>query len=462
MWLQGLFLVKLIAGITLAVIYSQFYGNNKLTGDTLHYYNDGRELNKVFFESPSDYFELLFFEGEPEMVQARMPDSQHWTRSDLDQFNDNRFIIRVNSIISFFSFNSYFAHVIVFAFLSLIGFVLFYKSLEDFIPKFHLQIMMLIVLFPSMLFWTSSILKESLLVFGFGLLIYGFRFFIGNPYRKSMLILMGLFILINTKVYFLICLLPALLVYLIVTESWKQNFFRLTALGLISLLLLILNSYASQLNVVDTLSKKQNDFNLVGKGGVYFMDDENFYRIPYKNISEVKELNSSILLLQNVNAEVKRFGSEEYLKDTILIKGSKFEFHSKQVPSNSYFELPAIKGEWLNLIKHGPVYIANVLLMPYPWQKASVLKWFCILENLILYGLLFLAVWFRKSKEFIDYKLLLFSLSFLLLFYLIIGATTPVIGALVRYKSPAFLIWILLFLSIIDLERITLKSKKNN
>ncbi len=459
-WVIGLFLIKLASGVALSLLYSHFYGDGKLSGDTAHYYNDGQVLNGVFFESPSDYVKLLFVQGDEELVQERMPNSQHWTRSDLDQFNDNRFIIRINSLISFVAFNSYYVHVIIFILLSLIGFILFFKSIQDFIPKYQKEIFLLLVLFPSMLFWTSSILKESLLVFGFGMLTYGIRFFGQNPLKKSMLIALGMLVLLNTKVYFLLCLFPALIAYFWMNSKGKINLLKFGGLLVFGIVFLFLNSFSNSFNVTQFISKKQKDFKLVGKGGVYFMDKANFYRLPYAEKEKLRELKASVSLKEDVQVEVKPFGADEYTYDSILKAGNIYELYEIQEPSNSYFEVPHVDEKWLNLVAYSPVYIMNVLLMPYPWQKASVLKWLNILENLMLFFLLFLSIYFRRKVKEIDQKLLYFSLVFILLFYLIIGSTTPVVGAIVRYKTPAFLIWILLFLSIIDLERITLKSNK--
>ena len=135
-----------------------------------------------------------------------------------------------------------------------------------------------------------------------------------------------------------------------------------------------------------------------------------------------------------------------------------YEFYDEQIPSQSAFHVPFVEGKWYTIVFYSPVFISNVFLMPYPWQNGSNLKWLNIFENLLLISLIVFTIRYRRKQDDIDQKLLFCSLMFILLFYLVIGATTPIVGALVRYKTPAFLIWILLFLSIIDLERIPLKT----
>lgn len=453
-----MFWLKILSGIVLSIIYTEYYGDGKLSGDTIHYYEDGQVLNKVFFESPSDYFTLMVSSGSSDLVEKRMSASCHWTRSNMDQFNDNRFIIRINSIISFISFNSYFVHVAIFVMLSLLGLILFFKSIQEFIPRYQKEILLLIVLFPSILFWTSSILKESLLIFGFGMLIYGVRFFGEYSFRKLMFIILGLIVLLNTKVYFLLCLLPALIVYLISDKSWKGNLLKISGLIGGAIFFLYLNSFSDSFNITKFVSQKQQDFELVGKGGIYFMDDANFYRVPFENAESIRRLRNSVIIEKEIIAEVKSFGSKNYSSQKTLKEGSLYEFYEEQMPSQSAFHVPLVKGKWYTIVFYSPVFISNVFLMPYPWQNGSNLKWLNIFENLLLISLIVFTIRYRRKKDDIDQKLLFCSLIFILLFYLVIGATTPIVGALVRYKTPAFLIWILLFLSIIDLERIPLKT----
>ena len=57
-------------------------------------------------------------------------------------------------------------------------------------------------------------------------------------------------------------------------------------------------------------------------------------------------------------------------------------------------------------------------------------------------------------------KFIVFSLIFILTLFTIIGLTTPVIGALVRYKMPALPFFFFVLLSFIKLKSIS--EKLNN
>jgi hypothetical protein len=457
----AVFILKIISGVSLTMLYSYHYGDGKLTGDTAHYFNDGKVLNTVFSESPKDYFTLLFDQGDSELIESRLSKTEHWTRGELDQFNDNRFIIRINSLMSFISWNSLFVHIILFGFLALVGYILAFKSIIEQIPRYQTIIFLILCLFPSLLFWTSSILKESLLVLGFGLFLYGLKTFSVKRITSFTILFLGVFILINTKIYFFLCLILGLMVYLVSVKDWKKSLLRNSILGLIIFLFLYGNNQSESNRLINLLSQKQKDFILVGKGGVYFMDSHYFYRVEFGNKDKLIMSLNKVRIKENVLAEKKKFGENHYDKQIRLEPGNSFDYYGEQMPSNSFIEIPPINNEWVRFVKYSPIYLSNVAFRPFPWEKGSALKWVNILENLFFFFLLGFTIYFRKKWEDIDHKMFYGAFIFILSFYLIIGATTPVVGALVRYRTPAFLIWMLFFLSIIDLERINLKFNKN-
>jgi len=458
--LLGVFGLKILAGLALTGLYSHYYSDGKLSGDTAHYFEDGKVLNQVFDDSPSDYMTLLLTKGSNELVEKRLGNTAHWTRGEMDRFNDNRFIIRVNSIVSFFSGNSIYVHAIIFAFLAFVGLVLFYKAIEHLITHFQILVFLLICLFPSILFWTSSILKESLLIFGFGLLVYGLSRYSKMKLKGALLIILGLFFMVNTKIYFLLCLFPALFVYQIISNNWKKSWFKIAKLIGVGLLILYGVSNTKVLDPISYISQKQHDFILVGVGGIHLMDSHSFYSVKYSEKNKLEVKNKDVEVLAPITAKIKRFGDQDYEKDTLINTGTKYKLFDIQVPSRSLIKVPIIDNKLGNFIKYSPIFISNVMFRPLPNGGGSNLKWLNIAENLFLYLLIIFTIVFRKKASKINQKLFFFSITFILLFYLLIGATTPVVGAMVRYKTPAFLIWILFFLSIIDLERINLMRNK--
>jgi len=78
------------------------------------------------------------------------------------------------------------------------------------------------------------------------------------------------------------------------------------------------------------------------------------------------------------------------------------------------------------------------------------------IENAMLLLLLALFLFFFKFES-THINLLLFCLTFVLILYLLIGYTTPVMGAIVRYKAPALPFLYVMLLLIFDKDKFASK-----
>ena len=108
--------------------------------------------------------------------------------------------------------------------------------------------------------------------------------------------------------------------------------------------------------------------------------------------------------------------------------------YSTQAGSSLY--LPSLSTDNpLTFIKAIPYAFYNVIILPLPWRINKIVYVPYVVENLFFFGIwLFI---FLKAKKIIKkdipfaWTLILFILSYGLL----IGLTTPVLGAIVRYKA---------------------------
>lgn len=102
--------------------------------------------------------------------------------------------------------------------------------------------------------------------------------------------------------------------------------------------------------------------------------------------------------------------------------------------------------------------LTNTFLQPFPWKVRGLLDGIAVMENLLLISLLFLA--FRRKHIFarvpLDFSFMIVSFS--LLQGLLIGYTTSVAGAIVRYKV-SILALLVPYLGI-SLEGLKLKRRK--
>ena len=82
----------------------------------------------------------------------------------------------------------------------------------------------------------------------------------------------------------------------------------------------------------------------------------------------------------------------------------------------------------------------NAAIRPWPTDPGGNLKWFNILETLGLFcWLIYGLIKYRKQRTPFQNDLVLLIAGFAILLFLLIGWTTPVLGAIARYRIPAYL-----------------------
>ena len=168
------FSLKVVVGLNFLFIYTEFYGSGILSADAGAFMKESKILHDVFISSPTDYFKFLTGIGDTrELQQHYLLGTNHWDAGAQALINDNKNILRFHSIIHFISFNNPVIHVLFMCLLSTIGAMnlLIGISARTTLNK-NIQFWILILI-PSVLFWTSGILKEPLLFLGIGLMVRG-------------------------------------------------------------------------------------------------------------------------------------------------------------------------------------------------------------------------------------------------------------------------------------------------
>jgi hypothetical protein len=84
------------------------------------------------------------------------------------------------------------------------------------------------------------------------------------------------------------------------------------------------------------------------------------------------------------------------------------------------------------------------------------------MENLFIICILVLSVFFRKKVGTREWKFVVFCLTFSIILFLIIGLTTPIIGAIVRYKIPAIPFLMIAALMFFDSQKLPNSISQNN
>ncbi|PKP08717.1 MAG: hypothetical protein CVU09_14255 [Bacteroidetes bacterium HGW-Bacteroidetes-4] len=384
-----IFILKFTAGISVYLVYAYFYGS-RISGDIFKYFDDGNIIYSALHQNPVDYLRMLTGIGAKAPHLSQYYDTCHFWIKDFNYglLNDNRIVIRFNALFRLISMGNIHIHTLFMSFLSFTGLWFLLRTFEATFQTKKWGLVLVVFFFPSSLFWTSGLLKEGILTFAFGMLIYQIYGLINN--KKTGLsiacLVLSIGILFLSKFYVLVAALPGLIYVLVASKLKIRNTFAyFIGIHLILLSLLWFTKPFIGVDFPKIIVQKQNDF------------------IAYVNSLEQA--------------------------------GSKIEMAPLQ---------PTFK----NLIKEAPKAFVTTLLRPTIFEIHSPMVAMAAIENLFILVLLLLTM-LHFTKLHLNNPWLWFCVSFVIILFTLIGLTTPILGALVRYKAPAlpFLGIIILYLT---------------
>lgn len=437
------FTLKTVFGIAFILVYSYYYGSGQLTEDAGDYMRESTILNGVFFENPIDYLRFLtgIDESQP-LIQKYLLETKHWNMDQVLFLNESKNVIRVNSILQFISFNSPYIHVFFLALVGLAGHFQIFRTLQNrtlFSSNFNFWISFVL---PSLLFWTSGILKEPFILLGLG---FCFRACFDSSHsvsKKIKWISTGLFLLMAFKIYVALLIVYSFIGYLVIKriQPVKPLIGLSFFVGISFTIFLICTPLQSAF--ITALTYKQFDFNNVARKGVHGKDaNDNYYFISFEQSHQI-EITDSLVIKEGIYAECYK-GKTKTLNSIHLNPGKKLKVVYQSKGSSSYHEPRMINNSYLILLRNIPEALYLSLLTPPNHWNDGVFAWVSFSESILfILALLFFILQFQKRNKSNDIAviiLLMFALSLLLL----IGWTTPVVGAIVRYRFPAQLAMLL-------------------
>ncbi|MGZ4048543.1 MAG: hypothetical protein ACXVNN_04215 [Bacteroidia bacterium] len=437
----SVFLLKIIAGIALLLIFTSYYKNS----DSIAFFNDSKVMYDVLWQNPAHFFKMFTGIGSADPVlDVYYSKMSTWNASfENVLFNDSRSIIRLNVLFRFFSFGNFYAHTVFMCFLSLIGLTALYKTFDKYFAGRKKILFVIIFLLPGVLFWSSGVLKEGLLFFGMGLLLYATECGFSHTYslKKIIIVLFSISILLFVKVYILIALAPGLISnYWIGKSPGKFIFLKYcTVYFCCFLLLIIISVLKPQYDPLKIIANKQEKSAAFAKGGVFLLSTDYFVRVDYdqKNIALLPVKENYFKIKLNSSYDAWKINN---LKDTLRIKNSTDTSTYKlmySIPSSKSVIAPLqLKPSFVSIIKNVPIAFYNTLAQPFDFCTRDWLRMSSSLENLF-YILIILSgfICFKFPKE--NTAVILFCFSIFAFVFILAGLTTPVVGALVRYKVPA-------------------------
>jgi hypothetical protein len=381
-----LFLLKLAAGLLLWVIYTRIYPDRS-TADLFKYFDDGMVMYGALPGSPGDYLRMLFAVGNdaPHFDAHYYTVMNNWYRAfETGFYNDAHTMIRYNALLGLLSFGHLPVHLVLSAGVATWGSVLLYTAMLRLAPHGVWHLLVAVFLVPTLVLWPSGPLKENLLLAGMGAFLWG--------------------------------LVPGR------TPAAAQ---RAAALFLGVTLMLLVKSY-----VLLSL--------LPGAIGWALSQGRNQNAWSWHLMTHGVLLITLLVMGQSPTTNAP---------ELLARQQQDFVNMARSVQAGSLVELPRLDGTWRSLLVNAPHAVYMTYLSPVTMLGHGLLGTLASLEG-ILVLVLAIMVLFRTAASRVDVALLLWCLSFLLLLGLLIGWTTPVVGALVRYRLPLLPFVVLAALSV--------------
>lgn len=453
------FIAKILAGAALWAIYT-FYYTDRSNADIWKYFDDSKVMFDAIHSHPSDFFRMLtgIGDSDPRIEQVYYHSMQHWYQQfDNNLLNDAHVIIRFNAALRMISLGNYHIHSLFMSLLAFIGLCGIYRVLYTAAKEWAKLMAYFIFLLPSLLFWGSGVMKEGIMLLGLGGMIAQFFAFAADRlwWRWP---LIGLFawMIFLAKFYVLAALVPALAGAWWVMKKPHFAFLKFAAvlIAFVSLGMMV-KLARPEYDPLRVLSWKQNDFLKLGRGGTYLLSDSVVAFVASDRHDDLVKEGDSIYRIRDGASYMYWYFNPDF-SDTFFVSHShdaaRYKVLTDYPRAGSFMETEPLRPSLAAFVRASPQAIFRSLFRPFPWEGKNPLLLFPALENLLMIVLLiFVLLYFRRPE---NPALAGFCFSFALLLLVVMGLTTPVLGALVRYRIAAQPFLLVALLLLIDTSRI--------
>lgn len=386
--------VKIFGALALGFIYQFYYDG----GDTYNYHTFGsRVIWGAFFDDPS---------AGLKMVLNSSPDPHLYKYTSHIRFYtdpSSMVIVRIAAIFDFITFSSYCGTAVLFAFFSFLGLWFFFLTFYDLFPHIQRRVAICTLFIPSVVFWGSGILKDTIVVAALGVLTY----FVKKAFidkRPSMLtifnILFTVFLIFSIKKYVLLCFLPAVLfwVYMSNLRQIRSQMIRILIAPLIAIISIVSGYYS-------VIKIGEND--------------------PRYAIDKIAQ--------------------------TARVTAYDIAFQSGRDAGSTYV-LGELDDSFQGMMKLFPQAVNVSLFRPYLWEVNNPLMLLSALEAFVLFMVTLVLVvrYPLRSIRSLNNPTILFCLIFSITFAFAVGVSTFNFGTLTRYRIPLLPFYLLALVLIAD------------
>jgi hypothetical protein len=376
-FLPGL-MAKMFGGFCFVLIYVFFYGS----GDTFGYSNGAFALDRLLFSNIGDYL-IAMTSNSQELLESR-PDLS--VQIPFAMSSEEFFTVKIISFLNLLSFNSYLNLTVVISAVTFIGVWKAFTSVIYHFPGLEKYAAWSFLFFPTVIFWGSGILKDSISLCA---LLFFFHYFENFFWQKKrslwriFLIIFTAYIALNVKPYIILSFLPALAVCIYLNASRKME--SRTLKLLVTPLML----------------------------GVTLI--------------------MAYTIVNYVSGQ-----SEKYAIDQIEDRTKSFQWWHQQT-GGSVYTLGEISYTPVGIATKVPAALNVTLFRPYLWEVRTPIMLLSSLESTFLFLLFCYLVWnyrLRIFREIFHSPLIAMSFVYVVIFGFAVGFTSYNFGALARYKIP--------------------------
>lgn len=449
-------LISIIFSLKFLIIAGFVYFLNQhpqydLKHDHNNFIEDAQLLANVFHHDPIEYFKLLTGTETSEVVEKHWLNDTHLWFTSFEKYNDSRPIIRFHSIISLLPFQNEYLHLLVIVLISTLSTLLLVRAFHSVIHQQKIFFLFLSFGLPIYLIYGNLIQKEHVLILGLALTCYG----LSMRKIKSYHLWLGVFFLLIVKFYVLIAFILSLVLFCILRIRRKK--LQAIAFGFSILSGVLIYSSSLTDKVAHLITTKQYAFKNVATKGLYLYEPgrrDNYYYLAVADTIKFTKINSNQL---QAKVDVK----SKKIEDNAKTKAVDYQIKAGQIfdismvvdkTSTTLIHSLPLNSQKQNLIVYLPEAIRRGLFTPTFFSPGSNAKIPAILEMMTVWlFFLFGCVYgFIHRPEKWKYPIGISLLFFVLLIGYLVGINTPIIGAIVRYRIPAYLAIIILSFILID------------
>lgn len=375
--------MKLIGAIALGLVYQFYYGG----GDTFNYFIHSSLMYEAFGDSFAVGLKLLTSNGERLPEFAKYTANMFWWQPDSTEL----VIVRIATVLGMFCFNTYTIVGLFFACVSFSGMWAMYITFARIRPQVYQQLAIAVFFIPSVFFWGSGLMKDSLCIGALGWIFYAF--YQGAIQKKRLFksVIIGslaAYMLYITKVYILLSFVPPALIWVFNENSQriKNALLRMIAKPV-----------------------------LLGIGAVV-----------------------AVFVMNNLTEGDEKYDMDKIGERSKITADYLYEVSVKQ--EGSAYTLGEQDGTIGGMVKLAPQAIIVALFRPFLWETRNPVMFLSALEATFFLGftlrILFRVGIRRFFSSIARTPVLVLSFVFALVFGASVGIISNNFGTLVRYKIP--------------------------